>query len=77
MQKKHDLAKLYKLMRSIEANQNLKGKYVDLLNAKNSQDANKICDVENTMKASITNLLNETCHNTKDLSEFCQEIKMY
>ena len=77
MMKKHELTKLYKLMRKTEVNQNLKEQYIKVLSNKISEDNQKICGVENTIKSSITNLLVDTCNKTKGLSEFCQEIKMY
>lgn len=77
MVKKQELSKLYKLMRKTETNQNLKGQYVKVINDKTCEDHQKICEVENTIKSSITNLLVDTCTKTRGLSEFCQEIKLY
>ena len=77
MCKKQELQKLYKLMRRIELNQSSKAKYVELLSNKVTEVENHVCDVEKTIKDSISGLLNDTCQKTKDLSEFCQEVKMY
>jgi hypothetical protein len=71
------LSKLYKLMKKTETNQSLKGKYVDILNAKINEESHNVCDVEKTIKDSISNLLNDACLSTRGLSEFCQEVRMY
>lgn len=49
-------------MKKTEANQSLKGKYVDLLNAKIPQESHNVCDVEKTIKDSISNLLLDACN---------------
>lgn len=75
MFKKHDLSKLYKLMRRIEANQQIKQQYAELLTVKPSSD--KSSDVETTIRDSITVLLDEASNKSHRLSEFCQELKVY